>query len=167
MWVRKTPEPCHEVRRKPFPALKVYRPGALVVAMYGQGATKGRVGILRIPACTNQACCVLEPGGRMSAEWAAYWFIAHKHHIIELAVGSGQPNLNQEIIRSVRLPVPPVPEQERLLPRLHQHWKAVDRLRIGLRSSMNQLQDLKRSLISAAVSGEFDVSAADGSRVVV
>lgn len=145
-----------------FPALRVHDPGSLVIAMYGQGATKGRVGILRIAACVNQACSVLASLGLVNSDWAAAWFKAHKRHIVELAMGSGQPNLNQEIIRSLRLPVPPQKEQRSLLSMLKAESDRAASLTDAIGASIRVLSEFKRSLISAAVSGEFDVTTATG-----
>jgi type I restriction enzyme S subunit len=143
-------------------ALKIYEPGALVIAMYGQGATKGRVGLLGLPACVNQACCVLTPRGAISPEWAFYWFQAHKEQVVQLAVGAGQPNLNQDILRLLRIPVPAPAEQTRLLVALKQHHETVERVGTEMAMQIALLQERKRSLITAAVTGEFDVTTASG-----
>lgn len=45
---------------------KVYPKGSLIIAMYGQGKTRGQVGILGVPASTNQACAVLSPSEKMN-----------------------------------------------------------------------------------------------------
>ncbi|MGB7979866.1 MAG: restriction endonuclease subunit S [Candidatus Nanopelagicales bacterium] len=148
-----------------YPTLRVYEPGSLVIAMYGQGSTKGRVGILGVGACVNQACCVLSPSEAMLTAWAASWFRAHKVHIVELAMGSGQPNLSQEIIRSLRIPAPPLLVQREILAVMSQELLDLRSAALRLADSVALLQELKRSLISAAVSGEFDVSAASGRMV--
>ena len=39
--------------------LKIYPPNSLAIAMYGQGKTRGTVGLLQIPTTTNQASCIM------------------------------------------------------------------------------------------------------------
>ncbi len=156
------PKAVTEAALVDFPALRVFEAGALVIAMYGQGATKGRVGVLPVSACVNQACCVLEPTGRVLVEWAAAWFQAHKDQIVELAIGSGQPNLSQEIIRSLRMPAPPIETQRTLLTELATETAIITAACEGIERSIELLLEFKSSLTSAAVSGEFEVSAASG-----
>ena len=45
---------------------KIYPKGSLIIAMYGQGKTRGQVGVLGVPATTNQACAVLSPTEKMN-----------------------------------------------------------------------------------------------------
>ncbi len=145
-----------------FSTLRVYGVDALVVAMYGQGSTKGRVALLDVPACVNQACCVLtsvEPG---LTEWAFHWFQAHKDQIVQLAVGSGQPNLNQEIIRSLRIPLPEPQEMTSLVARLREKRRTTDSAVWEMNAEIEALTLRKESLIAAAVTGEFDVATASG-----
>lgn len=143
------------------PALRVFRAGALAVAMYG--ATAGRVGLMQFPACVNQACCVLEPLGDVSAEWAFYWFIAHRPEIMRLAYGGGQPNISQETIRGLRIPVPPSARQQRQgISAMHQMDELLNESRVMIEESVELLLERKRSLITAALTGEFDVSTASG-----
>ncbi|MER6148164.1 restriction endonuclease subunit S [Streptomyces hirsutus] len=148
-----------------FSALKLCRAGSLVVALYGQGATKGRVGILQMDACLNQACCALTSLGRISEEFAYYWFRAHKEGIVTRAVGAGQPNLSQELIRQLRIPVPGAETQEKIVAELS---GAEEQLRTH--SSLLQRRDAllaerRQTLITAAVTGQFDVTTASGRNV--
>lgn len=148
-----------------FSALKISHAGSLVVALYGQGATKGRVGILQMDACLNQACCVLTSLGRVSEEFSYYWFRAHKEGIVTQAVGAGQPNLSQELIRQLRIPVPAPETQKKIVSELSE---AEEQLRVH--SSLLQRRDKllterRQALITAAVTGQFDVSTASGRNV--
>lgn len=130
--------------------------------MYGQGETKGRVAILGEPAFVNQACCVLAPIAGLSVEFAFYWFRAFKSGVVSLALGAGQPNLSQDLIRDIRLPVPDEGSQHVLTRRLaddeaHFHAQRSTLLRRNL-----LLAERRHALIAAAVMGEFDVTTARG-----
>ncbi|QEU99279.1 hypothetical protein CP971_08210 [Streptomyces viridifaciens] len=148
-----------------FSALKVCRTGSLVVALYGQGATKGRVGVLQIDAYLNQACCALASLGRVSEEFAYYWFRAHKEGIVTQAVGAGQPNLSQELIRQLPLPVPDAETQKRIVAELSE---AEQQLRVHSSLLVRRdelLAERRQALITAAVTGQFDVTTASGRNV--
>lgn len=145
-----------------YPSLEIHPRGSLVIALYGQGGTKGRVGILGVEACLNQACCALNESGRVKAEYAFFWFRAHKEGVISLAVGAGQPNLSQDLIKSLRIPAPRVDEQLNIVDRLKSEEKHSARLIASLESRKRLLSERRQALITAAVTGEFDVSAASG-----
>lgn len=94
--------------------------------------------------------------------WAYFWFRAFKAEIVQLAVGSGQPNLNQELIRALRLPVPPPRAMEERMRSLESLKRMTDQAIVEMRTQIDLLHERKRSLITAAVTGEFDVSTASG-----
>lgn len=142
---------------KTFPTLVQHPAGSLVIAMYGQGATKGRAAMLATSACVNQACCVLI-GDSLHTRWAFHWFRAHKREIVELANGAGQPNLSQEIIRNVRMALPPDRDIGRLLDEIEEREDQSAEIQKALSRQIRLLQEFKQSLITAAVAGELDVS---------
>lgn len=146
-----------------YPTLKIYDPGSLVVAMYG--ATTGRVGILGVPACVNQACCVLSELGGVDSQFAFYWFQAHRNEILGLASGGGQPNINQELVRGLRIPSPDVESQSRIVFEISDVAGEVRTQEALLQKRKRLLEERKRALITAAVTGQIDVTTARGADV--
>ena len=139
-----------------LPALKVYPPKSLVVAMYG--ATIGRTGILSISACTNQACCVLaDPFPDTSALFVQAVLVSAREELVRSGVGGGQPNINAEMVRAFRVPSPPRSEQTAIV----RFLDAVDRrIRRYIRAKerlIELLEERKRALIHEAVTGRIDV----------
>jgi type I restriction enzyme S subunit len=140
-----------------YPALRVYPPGTLVVAMYG--ATTGRVGITVVPACVNQACCALAPLGPVDATYAFYWFIAHRAEIVRLGSGGGQPNISQDLVRSLRIPAPESVAEQREIARgcaTAEQENARYRSLLARRAAL--LAERRQALITAAVTGQIDVT---------
>ena len=74
-----------------FPALRVYDPGSLFIAMYG--ATIGRLGMNQVAATCNQACGVFEKSEQFDNRFLFYWLWHRRPDLIALSVGGGQPNL--------------------------------------------------------------------------
>lgn len=142
-----------------FSTLVRYPAGSLVIAMYGQGATKGRAALLETAACVNQACCVLQ-GDSLLLQWAFHWFRAHKPDIVELANGAGQPNLSQGIIRSVRLELPARKSVAGRLKEIEAREAESAGVLGAIERQTGTLQEYKQSLITAAVTGELDVTTA-------
>jgi type I restriction enzyme S subunit len=146
-----------------YPALRVYPSGTLMVAMYG--ATTGRAGITVAPACVNQACCALIPLGPVDVTYALYWFIAHRPEIVQLASGGGQPNISQDLVRSLRIPAPDSVAEQRAIGRdcdVLEDENASYRSRLARRSAL--LAERRQALITAAVTGQIDVTTARAPR---
>src|SRR5690606_38417187 len=101
-YITKTSKKITEQAKKDFTSLKVYPKNSLVIAMYG--ATIGKLGILDIETTTNQACCVLSEFPKTTnLKYIYFWFLFAKRDIISMSYGGGQPNISQDLIKSLRL----------------------------------------------------------------
>jgi len=89
-----------------YPTLKLYQAGSLAIAMYG--ATIGRLGILGINATVNQACCVFAESIVFNTKFFYYWLWMRRPILISLSTGGGQPNLSQDDLKQLRIPIPPL-----------------------------------------------------------
>ncbi len=132
-----------------FSALKLFPKGSLAIAMYG--ATIGRLGILDVPATTNQACCVMFGERALNARFMFLWFQAFKDQIILLASGGGQPNISQDKIRSVRVACPGIPEQTAIADFLDRQTGRLDTLVAKKRQLLARLKENRTALISRTV----------------
>lgn len=98
---------------------KLYPKGSLIVAMYGQGATRGRTAKLGLDAATNQACAVLSNfDQRIETDFLWYFLMSQYDNMRALASGNNQPNLNADMISNLRIPVPPLAEQQQIMQRV-------------------------------------------------
>ncbi len=138
-------------------ALKVYPPGTLLIALYG--ATIGRVGILGVNACTNQACCALAHPTSFEISFAYYCLIAVREHLLVIASGGGQPNINQDKIRALRLPVPPHDEQFAIASFLDHETAKIDALVAEQERLIALLKEKRQAVISHAVTKGLDPNA--------
>ncbi len=94
-------------------AAHLYPTGTLLMAMYGQGITRGRVGLLGIEAATNQACASITPTEtkRISSVFLFYYFQCHYEDLRRLGHGANQRNMNAALIRSFPISFPEPDEQ--------------------------------------------------------
>jgi len=129
------------------------------------GATTGRVGILEIAGCVNQACCVLYGSHDLRVKYVFHWFTSHRSEIMNLASGGGQPNISQELVRSLQVPGPEPDAQDKILSVIRerevshrQETRLLDR-RLAL------LAERRQALITAAVTGQIDLTTARGADV--
>jgi type I restriction enzyme S subunit len=138
-----------------YSALKVFPVGAVLVAMYG--ATVGRVGMLGIPATTNQACCAIYGGSELSLRFLFWWLVLHRRHLLDLAYGAGQPNISQETIRSLRVPIPDVDTQETMAASLDTESARAGKMKSALAHQIDLLREYRQALITSAVTGELEI----------
>ena len=139
-----------------FPALKLFPPATLLVAMYG--ATIGRLGILGVDACVNQACCALADPDSFDVGFIFYWLLGIRDRMVNLASGGGQPNINQEKIKALRVSLPSAQEQRAIAAFLDRETARLDAL-IGKKERLLALLAEKRAaLISHAVTKGLDPS---------
>lgn len=132
-----------------FTTLKVYPPGTTLIAMYG--ATIGRLGILGVKACTNQACCALSEPINTDGKFIYYWLWGNKAHIINLSSGGGQPNINQDKVSELRVSIPPLLEQQAIAAYLDDKTAKLDTLIANKREQVAQLETLRKFTIQHAV----------------
>lgn len=101
---------------------KVFPAGSLMVAMYGQGKTRGQVSEIVIPGATNQAVAALVffRSSEGIKKYLKYFFIKIYDEIRLLAEGAAQPNLNVGKIKETLVPLPPLSEQHRIVARIDQ-----------------------------------------------
>ena len=113
---------------------KLFPAGTLLIALYG--ATVGRLGILGIDATTNQAVCGITPNEQLDRDFLFYYLLKQREKLIDSRTGGAQPNINQEIIRELDIPLPPLTEQKRIASLLAR----ADRLRF-VRRTAHDLSD--------------------------
>lgn len=86
---------------------QIFPKGTLLMAMYGQGVTRGRVAMLDIPSATNQACAALLPGPQLDV-CCLYAFCCFAYdRIRDVGHGANQKNLSADLIRQILIPLPP------------------------------------------------------------
>ncbi|MFZ6723414.1 restriction endonuclease subunit S [Undibacterium sp. Ji49W] len=75
----------------------------VLVAMYGEGKTKGQSGYLRFEATVNQACCAISCEDENLSGLLYYFLRVNQERIASLANGGAQPNLSKELIENIRI----------------------------------------------------------------
>lgn len=94
---------------------KLIPENSVIVAMYGQGDTAGRVAINKIPVTTNQACCnLIIDDKKADYEYVYYALTSMYDKLVSLKNGGAQPNLNAALIRGVEIPYPEIKQQKKI-----------------------------------------------------
>jgi type I restriction enzyme S subunit len=128
-------------------AAKLCPPGSVLIALYGQGPTRGRVGMLGIEAAVNQACASIYPNADFDP-WFVYYYLSGKYLSLRaMAQGAAQPNLNLAMIKGYRMPTPPLREQRAAVASIN----AVAKARAEILQRREQAAQVKRELREEAI----------------
>jgi len=96
---------------------KMLSKGTVLVSIF---ATIGKVSILGIDACTNQAIASLIPKtSKIMSEYLMYYLHILKPYYLQRARGVSQKNINQRVLKSVKIPVPPKATQKKIVDRIN------------------------------------------------
>lgn len=98
-------------------SVKMFPPGTLLLAMYGEGQTRGRCSELLINATTNQACAAIQllPAYEEYRAWVKLVLQASYRRTRDLAAGGVQPNLSLGLVRGISIPLPPRDVREKVI----------------------------------------------------
>ncbi len=130
----------------------------ILMAMYGQGKTRGMTALLKTPCTTNQACAGLQLSTtRITVDYLWRCLMGAYNGIREVAQGSGQPNLNAALISNFHIPLPPVSEQNEIVQYIMQQLPRVDALITKKETFLAELEAYKKSLIYEYVTGKKKV----------
>jgi type I restriction enzyme S subunit len=92
---------------------KLFPPGTVLMAMYGDGKTITSLGILEVEAATNQACCAMIPSAKICDSKFLYYSLSHyKQDFLQIANGGAQRNLSGALIKNFCIGAPPLLEQK-------------------------------------------------------
>jgi type I restriction enzyme S subunit len=131
-------------------SLKLLPIGTLLIAMYGQGQTRGRTGLLGISATTNQACFAIWPNPDVfDSNYLQYWFKYSYQRLRFLTEGRGgnQPNLNGQVLNSEIIPLPPLPEQHRITAIIEEQMSDIHAACVAIEGEMEAVKALTASYL--------------------
>ncbi|WP_206537836.1 restriction endonuclease subunit S [Prochlorococcus marinus] len=136
------------------PSLKIYPRNSIIIAMYG--ATIGRVSIPKFSFTVNQACCVLSPFNKCELKYLFYCLIGLRHVLFSMAIGGAQPNINQELIKSLKILLPSNYEQKKIYKFLDQE---IIKINLAIQNQYNLitlLDEKKQALVLDAITKGLD-----------
>lgn len=133
----------------------VYPKGTLVIAMYGEGKTRGQISELLIDAATNQACAAVCPYFEATKEYLKLFFEGNYLHIRALAEGGNQPNLSLGKIQNYEIPLPPLDEQKRILEQAKKLLLQVENIEKEKEKNKNSIKQAKAKILNLAIHGKL------------
>lgn len=141
-------------------ALPIVKPGSVLMAITGEGRTRGMVTITEIEATISQHIAFMEPrGSALTSSYLHDWLRANYEKIRHESAdwGSTKAAITCADIRAYPLPLPPIDEQKRISQFIEEKSSLFDELTLAADENVNLLQERRSALISAAVTGKIDL----------
>lgn len=137
-------------------AAKIMPIGTILVAMYG--ATVGAVSRLQIEAATNQAICCIQTRGQINQDYIYGMLKVIAPSLVNLRVGGAQPNINQQIVRDISIPI----ADERTISMISTAVNQIATLRRAKITSATTLETLFQTLLHRAFDGSLTAKWREG-----
>ena len=129
--------------------LTLYPIGTLLIAMYGEGKTRGKCTELRIPASTNQALAALQVDSSIRG-YLRHFLELNYEEMRKVASGGVQPNLNLSLVRAVCVPLPPLPEQVRIVAEVDRHLSIIREVEAEVDANLQRAQALRQAVLATS-----------------
>lgn len=127
---------------------KLFPPGTLLMAMYGQGKTRGQVAKLGIEAATNQNSAAILLNDGHAPDFYFHFLSSQYENIRDFGHSGGVSHLNAGLLKQIAVPVAPIREQHRVAQILSTWDQAIVAAEQLVANSLRQRLGLTQALIS-------------------
>ena len=148
--IAKTPETFITEQALRETNCKIFPSGSLIIAMYGQGKTRGQISEIVLAGATNQAIAamVFYESSKELKKYIKYYFVKIYEEIRSLAEGAAQPNLNVGKIKETLIPLPPLAEQHRIVAKIDQLMTLCEELEKQIDAAKSKQTNLLNSVMT-------------------
>ncbi|PES77071.1 hypothetical protein CN505_00510 [Bacillus cereus] len=138
---------------------KVFPVNSILLAMYGQGKTRGKVAMLGIKAATNQACLSILPKTKdLDIDYLYFYLEKSYEKMRKMANTGGQDNLSMALVKEMKISYPPIEFQKKIVLFL----KKIDyRLQLQ-QEKINLLKEQKKGYMQKILKQEIRFKDEDG-----
>ena len=140
--------------------LPLVKSGSVLVAITGQGKTRGRAVVLSFDATINQHLAYVSPDPLWLDPWFLRWTLFSAYEFLRSIsddAGGTKGALTCEDVANVRVPVPPMDEQRAIVAHIANETSKLNKLRTSTEKTMALLKERRTALVSAAVTGLIDL----------
>lgn len=140
--------------------LRLVRSGSVVVAIVGQGRTRGRATVLSMDSTVSRHLAYISPDDARLSPWYLKWTLTAAYGYLRSIsddLGSTRGGLTCDHLSQLHVPVPPEVEQRKIVTEIASRTRAIDDLATETERTVGLLKERRSSLISAAIAGMIDV----------
>lgn len=128
---------------------KMIPANTVVIALAGQGKTRGTVAIVRIPLCTNQSLCSLVSKGEILPDFLFHYLKGQYNTLRKISSGDGtRGGLNLKMVSAFEVPIPPIPVQEEIVRILDKFASLAAELQAELQARQKQYEYYRGKLLT-------------------
>ena len=134
--------------------------GSVIVAITGQGKTRGRATVLSMNSTINQHLAFVSADSCRLTSWYLKWTLSAAYDYLRNIsddIGGTKGALTCEHLVNLRVPVPPKAEQQEIVTEIASRTRAIDDLSKEAERTMALLKERRASLTSAAIAGAIDL----------
>ena len=137
--------------------LSFYPPHTLLVAMYGEGKTRGKCSELLISSTINQAIAAvaMDESAASCRAYIKVFLDSNYEATRHLSSGGVQPNLNLGLVRKIEVPLPPVAEQSRIVAEVERRLSIIKQVEEAVDTSLKRAERLRQSVLKQAFCGRL------------
>ena len=137
--------------------LFLYPANTLLIAMYGEGKTRGKCSELLFPSTINQAIAavIMEDSAANCRPYTKVFLHSNYEATRRLSSGGVQPNLNLGLIKGLAIPLPPLAEQRRIVAEVERRLSVVQQAEATVEASLARAERLRQSILKQAFSGKL------------
>ncbi|MFF5213414.1 restriction endonuclease subunit S [Streptosporangium sp. NPDC000396] len=131
-------------------------------------ASAGYSAVMGVDMATSQDFVTWTCGPQLDPYYLLWCLRAMRQDLLgRLAMGSTHKTIYVPDLQMLRIPLPPIEEQREIVTRIRGQNYRIDRLVDTVRRQIDLLRERRQALITAAVTGQFDVSSASGRGIEV
>lgn len=132
---------------------KIVAPNNILIALYG---SIGKLGINKIPVATNQAIAFTQKiHTSTNIKYLFYFLLFSRQDLYKLGKGGTQRNISQTVLKKVKFPLPPFPEQRAIVNKIEQLFSELDNGIANLKLAQEQLKVYRQAVLKQAFTGEL------------
>lgn len=129
---------------------RLHPPGTVLLAMSGQGKTRGSSAILRIGAACSQSVAAILPSEELLPETIHYWLMMKYDETRRITGDNERSGLNLRLVRNIRIPIPPLAVQKRIVGILNERMAAIDKARAAAEAQLEAAKALPAGYLREA-----------------
>ncbi len=130
--------------------------GTVLIAMIGEGKTRGQTSVLNIEATTNQnIAAILINHGRVEPKFLWYWLQKEYKNNRTAGNGSGPQAINCQRVRELPFIIPTLTEQQEIVHILKTVLEKESRAKEAAQTVLDQIALLKKSILARAFRGDL------------
>ena len=130
--------------------------GTIMLAMIGEGKTRGQAAILNIPAAHNQnTAAILVSNTPCSPKYVYYFLQMNYENTRRVGSGNNQKALNKERVRALRIPFTSFSEQEVIVDEIETRFSICDEIEKTVVSALQQATAMRQSILKQAFEGRL------------